>query len=218
MRCQWGARQFLFEFENKVYVFLSQIKPKFVCSDRHPNSVYHLPMISTKNLFADGKNYSIKFLGFHFVHGNEMLKCIYSFMKWAKVFKPQGKNSLIDGQYLLRSLSEICGFLTGRNRFPLQLHYIKGTQKSCGNKDDSFLVLFGKYLEQHGFVIFLLQSQLNENIWILNNTSECLLNNEVQPCIISLIRYFVYSLLRLYLLSLQKNCLSLTSRPSNTTR
>lgn len=65
-----------------------------------------------------------------------------------------------------------------------------------------FSSYFGKYLEQHGFVIFLLQSQLNESIWILNNTSECLLNNEVQPCIIFLIRYFVYSLLRLYLLSL----------------
>lgn len=92
---------------------------------------------------------------------------------------------------------------SGRNRFLLQVRYIRGTQKSCGNKDDIFFQsYFGEYLEHHGFVTFLLQSQLNENIWILNNTSECLLNNEVQPCIISLIRYCVSSSLRLYLLSL----------------
>lgn len=65
-----------------------------------------------------------------------------------------------------------------------------------------FQSYFREYLEHHGFVTLLLQSQLNENIWILNNTSECLLNNEVQPCIISLIRYCVSSSLRLYLLSL----------------
>lgn len=56
-----------------------------------------------------------------------------------------------------------------------------------------FQSYFVKYLEHHSFVIFLLQSRLNENVWILNSTSECLFNNEVQPCIISLIRYFVDS-------------------------